>query len=267
MTENPLLNYQLQLPQSTSQGDNHTLPTLIFLHGMFGDLNNLGILARAYADHFPLLRIDLRNHGHSFHHSEMNYELMAHDVIRLIHHLKLERLILIGHSMGGKTAMQIAALLPNQVEKLVVLDIAPVTYHENHHDDVFKALFAVKQAHPQSRQQADPILQRHIQQLGVRQFMLKSFAPQQPDCFLFNLTALYNNYPNLLNWQAVYSDVPALLIKGGRSNYILPEYKDAILAQFPNATAFTISRSGHWIHSDSPELVIKAIDRFLALIR
>ncbi|SMB88161.1 esterase [Pasteurella testudinis DSM 23072] len=272
MTENPLLNYRLQQPTqplrqptASSQDDDRTLPTLVFLHGLFGDLNNLGVIARAYADRFPLLRVDLRNHGHSFHVDEMDYELMANDVIRLIRHLTLDRIILIGHSMGGKTAMKIASLIPEQVEKLVVLDIAPVAYGEHHHDDVFAALMAVQAARPSSRQQAKPILQQYIQTEGIQQFMLKSFAPQSPQSFLFNLTALYRNYPKLMDWQSIYCTTPTLFIKGGRSNYILPQYKDTVLAQLPNATSFTISQAAHWIHSDSPELVIKTINRFLNL--
>lgn len=260
MTENPLLNYQLQQPQD----NNRTLPTLVFLHGLFGDMNNLGMIARAYSDTFPTLRIDLRNHGHSFHSDQMNYDLMAADVIRLLDELQLEHVILIGHSMGGKTAMCVAAQLPQRVEKLVVLDIAPVAYQQHHHDDVFAALLAVQAARPANRQQAKPILQRYIQAEGVQQFMLKSFSAQHDQSFLFNLTALYQNYPQLMGWQPIYCETPTLFIKGGKSDYILPEYRQTILAQLPNATSFVISQGAHWIHADNPNSVIQAINRFLA---
>ena len=260
MTENSLLNYRLQLPSQTTD---RTLPTLVFLHGLFGDMNNLGMIARAYSDQFTTLRVDLRNHGHSFRDDQMDYESMAADLILLLEHLQLNNLILIGHSMGGKVAMRVATLIPQRIQKLIVLDMAPVAYGENHHDNVFKALFAVKAERPDSRQQAKPILQRTIQSEGVQQFLLKSFTPQNEQCFLFNLTALYNNYPHLIDWRTVYCEIPTLFIKGGQSDYILPQYKETILAQFPNASSFTINHSGHWLHSENPELVIKAINRFL----
>ncbi|KGQ69832.1 acyl-CoA esterase [Chelonobacter oris] len=261
MTENPLLNHQLQQPQQPDR----KLPTLVFLHGLFGDMNNLGVLARAYYERFPILRVDLRNHGHSFHSDQMDYALMAEDVIRLLDWLQLDNIILIGHSMGGKTAMRVASTIPQRVEKLVVLDIAPISYQEHHHDDVFAALLAVQAARPANRQQAKPILSRYIQSEGIQQFMLKSFSAQHEQAFLFNLTALYHCYPELMAWQPVACDVPTLFIKGGKSDYILPQYRDTILAQFPNATSFTIAQGSHWIHADHPNAVINAINRFLSL--
>lgn len=263
-TENqsdPLLNYQFEpaAANRTSQ------PTLVFLHGLFGDMNNLGVIARAYQAQFPILRADLRNHGHSFHCDRMDYPLMANDVIRLLEHLQLDNVILIGHSMGGKTAMQVAAQIPQRVEKLVVLDIAPVAYGEHHHDDVFAALLAVQAERPSSRQLAKPILNRYIQSEGVQQFMLKSFSPKHEQSFLFNLTALYQNYPQLMDWQPIDCDIPTLFIKGGKSNYILAEHRETILKQLPNATSFLIAQGSHWIHADNPSAVIGAINRFLDL--
>ncbi|MGV6988745.1 alpha/beta fold hydrolase [Testudinibacter sp. P80/BLE/0925] len=267
MNENPLpkqqLNYRFEQPSAPA--DKRTLPTFVFLHGLFGDMNNLGVIARAYSGQFPTLRIDLRNHGHSFHSEEMNYELMADDVIRLLDHLQLQNVILIGHSMGGKTAMRVAAQIPQRVEKLVVLDIAPVAYGEHHHDNVFAALFAVKEARPASRQQAKPLLNRYIQNEGVQQFILKSFSAKDEQSFLFNLTALYQNYPHLMDWQPIQCDVATLFIKGGKSNYILAEHRATILAQLPRATSFLIAQGSHWIHAEHPSAVISAINRFLAL--
>lgn len=259
MLQQNLLNFQFhQLKQDT------TKPTLVFIHGLFGDMNNLGIIARAFSEQYPILRLDLRNHGHSFHTDEMNYELMAQDVLQVITHLQLTKVILIGHSMGGKTAMRAASLRPDLVEKLVVIDIAPVNYGNHGHDSVFNGLFAVKAAQVNTRQEAKPILAQHIREESVQQFMLKSFAAEAPQRFRFNLTALKANYMYLMDWSPCFFDKPTLFIKGGLSDYILPEYTQTILAQFPKATSFTINGSGHWIHADKPELVIKAITRFLA---
>lgn len=255
---NPILNYQFH---QAKQPINET--ALVFIHGLFGDMNNLGVIARAFSDNYPILRVDLRNHGQSFHSEEMNYELMAQDLHALVCQLGLKKLILIGHSMGGKTAMKFTALFPEFVEKLIVIDIAPRAYGNQGHQDVFKGLFAVKAARPQTRQAAKPILESEIADPAVVQFMLKSFEPQAADCFRFNVTALYRNYAHLMNWQNVQVATPTLFIKGGDSAYIQPQYSNEILAQFPNATSFTINGAGHWVHAEKPEFVIRAIERFL----
>ena len=131
MSSSQLLNYQFH---QTKQVINS--PTLVFIHGLFGDMNNLGVIARTFSDNYNILRVDLRNHGQSFHSETMNYDVMANDVWQLIDHLKLDKVILIGHSMGGKTAMKMTALQPQRVEKLVVIDIAPVANSSAGHDDL-----------------------------------------------------------------------------------------------------------------------------------
>ncbi|OOF58528.1 alpha/beta fold hydrolase [Rodentibacter myodis] len=258
MPHSQLLNYQFH---PTKQTINR--PTLVFIHGLFGDMNNLGVIARAFSDDYNILRVDLRNHGQSFHSESMDYDLMAEDVFQLIQHLKLEKVILIGHSMGGKTAMKLTALHPEWVEKLVVIDIAPIAYGNGGHQDVFEGLFAVKTAAPQNRQAAKPILEQKIQDPAVVQFMLKSFEPTSPEFFRFNLTALFNNYPHLMDWQNLQVNTPTLFIKGGNSSYIKPEDSDRIVAQFPNASSFIINGCGHWVHAEKPDFVIRAISRFL----
>ena len=258
MSSSQLLNYQFH---QTKQAINS--PSLVFIHGLFGDMNNLGVIARAFSDNYNILRVDLRNHGQSFHSETMNYDVMSDDVWQLIDHLQLDKVILIGHSMGGKTAMKMTALQPQRVEKLIVIDIAPVANSSAGHDDVFCGLFAVKKAQPQTRQQAKPILETEIADPSVVQFMLKSFEPTSSEYFRFNLTALFEHYAELMDWQEVYANTPTLFIKGGLSSYIKPEYTETILKQFPNATSFTINGCGHWVHAEKPDFVIRAIDRFL----
>jgi len=180
---NSLLNYQFNQVKQTINS-----PTLVFIHGLFGDMNNLGIIARAFSENYNILRVDLRNHGHSFHSEKMNYQLMAEDLIAVIRHLNLSKVILIGHSMGGKTAMKITALCPELVEKLIVIDMSPLPYEGFGHKDVFNGLFAVKNSAPQTRQEAKPLLEKEIDDQDVVQFMLKSFEPNSPDYFRFNLT-------------------------------------------------------------------------------
>ena len=253
-----LLNFQFnELKQVINK------PVLVFIHGLFGDMNNLGVIARAFSDDYSILRVDLRNHGASFHSEEMNYDLMAEDVFQVIQSLGIREVILIGHSMGGKTAMVCAANYPELVKCLVVIDIAPVAYGEHGHDDVFNGLLAVKNAQPHTRQEAKPILAQHIRDESVQQFMLKSFDASSDNYFRFNLTALKRNYPYLMGWESRHIKQPCLFIKGGNSSYILPEYADRILSQCPQATSFTINGSGHWVHAEKPQFVIRAIMHFL----
>ncbi|OOF67592.1 alpha/beta fold hydrolase [Rodentibacter caecimuris] len=259
MLPSKLLNYQFQpCPHPNLQ------PTLVFIHGLFGDMNNLGIIARAFSENYNILWVDLRNHGQSFHSDEMNYDLMAQDLAHLLDYLSLKHVILIGHSMGGKTAMKLTALSPRLVTKLIVIDIAPVSYNHNWHAEVFAGLFAVRQSKAQTRQQAKPILENHITDPSIVQFMLKSFNPHCDQYFRFNVSALFNNYANLMDWKSIESNnTPTLFIKGGLSSYIDPNDTANILAQFPNATSFTINACGHWAHAEKPEFVIRAIERFL----
>lgn len=253
-----LLNYQFhQLKQPSNQA------TMVFIHGLFGDMNNLGIIARAFSDAYNILRLDLRNHGQSFHADEMNYSLMAQDIIHLLETLQLTKVILIGHSMGGKAAMKTAALHPDLVEKLICIDIGPIAYAHRWHDDVFAGLFAVKNAQASSRQEAKPILASYIKDEGVIQFMLKSFDGNAAEKFRFNLSALFNNYGQIMGWEEVFFDKPTLFIKGGNSDYLQSGYGTRILAQFPQASSFTINGSGHWVHAEKPEFVVRAIQRFL----
>ncbi|OOF37893.1 alpha/beta hydrolase [Rodentibacter rarus] len=253
-----LLNFQFHQAKQTI-----TQPTLVFIHGLFGDMNNLGVIARAFSEHYDILRVDLRNHGQSFRNELMDYTLMAEDLFSLIQHLNLAKVILIGHSMGGKTAMKLTALHPEIIEKLIVIDIAPLPYGNQGHQDVFQGLFAVKNAAPQTRQQAKSILEEHIGDPAVIQFMLKSFEPTSAEFFRFHLSALFNQYPHLMDWQNVLVETPTLFIRGGNSSYIKPENTEAILAQFPHATSFTINGCGHWVHAEKPDFVIRAIHRFL----
>lgn len=257
----PTLHYQWQQPPSPEA---HKVKNLVFLHGLFGDLNNLGVIARAFAEEYSILKIDLRNHGRSFHHEEMSYPLMAADVIRLLDKLQLEEVILIGHSMGGKTAMAIAAFAPQRVEKLIVIDIAPITYRQNRHAPFFAGLFAVSQSNATNRQQAKAVMAEHITDEGIQQFMLKSFSSEAPERFLFNLSALQHNYQNLMGWQEVNVERPTLFIKGALSDYIQVQDSQTILRQFPLAKSFVVANTDHWVHTEKPETVIRAIQRFLS---
>lgn len=256
MSNKTTLHYQFQKNENADK-------TLLFLHGLFGDLNNLGVIARAFCEDYSILRVDLRNHGQSFHCEEMNYALMAQDLCNLLDELQLEQVIAVGHSMGGKTAMALAAANPKLVEKLIVIDIAPVAYQSNRHESIFAGLLAVKAAKPQTRQQAKIEIAKGIPDEGIQQFMLKSFDPQSPQSFKFNLASLEKNYRNLMDWQPVRVEIPTLFIKGELSDYLQTKDTDSVLAQFPQAKLFVVSNADHWVHAEKPDAVVRAIQKFL----
>ncbi|MCK3654372.1 acyl-CoA esterase [Pasteurellaceae bacterium Macca] len=260
MNADTLLHYQYQ----PALQPNEKTQTMIFLHGLFGDLNNLGMIARAFQPNYHILRVDLRNHGQSFHADDMNYRLMAQDVVNLLNVLNLQNVVIVGHSMGGKTAMTLADLAPDLVDKVIVIDIAPVAYSLHRHDQTFAGLFAVKEAQPSNRQEARIAMSTIIKNEGVQQFMLKSFDPQSPDYFKFNLTGLLQNYAQIAGWQAVNVDKPTLFIKGELSDYLQEKDTPTILTQFPQAKSFIVSNTDHWVHAEKPDAVVRAIEKFLA---
>ncbi|WP_216940123.1 alpha/beta fold hydrolase [Acinetobacter sp. BY419] len=251
-----ILNYQLHHHEIS------TLSPMVFIHGLFGSLSNLGMLARHFSEQRTVIQLDIRNHGHSAHSPDLNYQLMAEDVCETLSSLNIEKFIVVGHSMGGKIAMKIADLAREQTEKLVVLDITPIEYHEDHHSEIFKALFAVQQANVTSRLEAAKIMREYILEEMVIQFLLKSFNKGQ---WLFNVQALFDHYPDIMDWGKVEKiNQPALFLHGGNSFYISkPEHFEAIGEQFSQAKIEVIENTGHWLHGEKPDEVIKHMQTFL----
>ncbi|SJL82366.1 alpha/beta fold hydrolase [Vibrio palustris] len=250
-----LLNYKLE-------GAGHTI---ILIHGLFGNLDNLGLLARDLKNDYQVLSVDLRNHGLSLHSDEHNYELIAQDIKELVEHLQLSNTIVVGHSMGGKAAMKFADIAPKHVDKLIVLDMAPVTYPDARHDAVFAGLNAVIKQQPQSRRDAMQVLAEHIEMEGVRQFVGKSlYNTGEHMAWRFNVSALEANYRHILGWNDIEPNtIPTLFIKGADSDYLMPEHQKSIQTQFPNSKAHVIANVGHWLHAEKPTEVLRVIRRFL----
>jgi esterase len=243
-------------------------PVVILIHGLFGSLDNLGLLARPLSEQFRVISLDLRNHGASFHSDEMTYPQQAADVLALLDHLGLDQVAIVGHSMGGKVAMQLAKLAPARIRKLVVADIAPVAYPHARHRNVFAGLNATLANPPQSRSEAEALLAQHIEIPGVRQFLLKSLARSESGWgWRFNVPALERNYANIMGWpdDQTRFEGPTLFIKGGDSDYVLPEYTDTVMAQFPAANARVIAGTGHWLHAEKPALFNKLVVDFLSI--
>ncbi|WP_075593544.1 alpha/beta fold hydrolase [Pseudoalteromonas sp. PAB 2.2] len=252
-----LLNYQ-----QSGQGSH-----VVLIHGLFGSLENLNVIAKALSENYTVTNIDLRNHGKSFHNDSMNYTVMAADVLELLNHLNINKAHIVGHSMGGKVAMQLALSYPERVEKLVVMDISPVA-NKPRHGAIFKGLNDVANSAVTDRKAADEILAKQIPELGVRQFLLKSFAKNEQGQYQwrFNLAVLDQQYENILA-QLDENDsclCDTLFIKGNDSDYILAEHRPVIMALFPNSKAKIIHGAGHWLHAQKPLAVNKAISDFLA---
>jgi len=239
-------------------------PNLILIHGLFGSFENLNVIARHLSESFTVTSVDLRNHGRSPHNSIMSYPAMNEDVIALMAQLSIDDAIFVGHSMGGKVAMQVALNMPDKVNKLVVLDIAPVTY-EPRHDDVFKGLNAVSRAQINSRQDADNVMSEFVLEPGVRQFLLKSLAKTDNGfTWKFNIRDIQAQYNEIL---AAPTGLPytkdTLFIKGSNSEYITQDMKPSFVELFPNCKAKVIHGAGHWLHAEKPTAVNKSILDFI----
>ena len=240
----------------------HNNSPIVLVHGLFGSLDNLGILARDLVLDHDILQVDMRNHGLSERSPEMTYLAMAQDLLDTLDAHNIEQATLIGHSMGGKAVMAFTALAPERVNKLVAIDIAPVDYHVRRHDEIFAAINAVTEAGCPSRQKAAEVMRAHLNEEGVIQFLLKSFVNGE---WRFNVPVLWDQYPHIVGWEKIPAwDYPALFIPGGNSPYVTPEYRDDLLAQFPQARAHIIAGAGHWVHAEKPDAVLRAIRRYLA---
>ncbi|MGC1515101.1 MAG: alpha/beta fold hydrolase [Maribacter sp.] len=230
---------------------------LCILHGFLGMLDNWKTLGTQYAAHgFCVHLIDQRNHGKSFHSDAFNYDLLSNDLLAYLKFHKIDETLLIGHSMGGKTAMQFACSNPNLVRKLLIADIAP-KFYPPHHQTIIDGLNAIEVHTLSSRSEADEALKNYISDTGTRQFLLKSLyrTPQKTYDFRFNLRVLSQKMEEIgenINSLDHY-DGPTLFLRGERSAYITPDDREQIKKHFPLATVETVTNAGHWLHAENPE--------------
>lgn len=240
-------------------------PTLL-IHGLFGSLENLNGLAKALSGERQIIAIDVRNHGRSPHADSMDYLAIVNDFIELLDHLAVATFDVIGHSMGGKIAMLIALLHPERVNKLVVLDVAPVTYNARH-NAIFDALLSVPLDRIKGRKETDDILSTSISEAGVRQFLLKSLTKDESDNYQwrFNLHTLHQQYDEIVAFPEIDKVFTGdtLFIKGALSDYILAEHRPQILRYFPKSKARVISGTAHWLHAEKPHMVNQSVRDFL----
>lgn len=243
-------------------------PPLILLHGLFGQGDNLKQMAKHFATNYQVILPDMLNHGQSFWHEAMDYPTMAKTIKQLLEHLSItEPIYLLGHSMGGKAAMQFANDYPDVVKKLIVLDIAPVTY-PNWHSDIIAAMQKVADTAVKSRKEADAILEK-VGDIGLRQFLLKSLKKNSQGqwCWQFNLPVIAAQYPSLAAAPLLTGSLncPSLLVKGMRSGYITNAHRQAIDKTFSNLQFKMVEGAGHFLHVEKPHAVEGLVERFLRL--
>lgn len=229
---------------------------LLILHGFLGMSDNWKTLGTQYADEgYQVHLIDQRNHGKSFWSEDFSYDLMAEDVLRYMDKREIQQAAILGHSMGGKTAMRFACNYPQRVEKLLVADIAP-KYYPPHHQEILNGLNAMDLPSYDSRGEADKALKAHIPDFGTRQFLLKNLYWKEKGllAFRFNLDVLTEEYEAVGEAIGSSETFPGstLFLRGDRSEYISPSDEEEIRKHFPFATVITISNAGHWLHAENP---------------
>lgn len=241
---------------------------MLILHGFLGMGDNWKTLGKRFADEegFQVHLIDQRNHGRSPHTEDFSYELMAEDIKDYCQKNNLEDIVLIGHSMGGKTAMHVAIKYPKLIKALIIVDIAP-KYYRAHHQTILEGLTMLQNAELSSRRTADDKLKEYIDDLGIRQFLLKNLYWKEK-----GKLALRMNLPVLIEkieavGQTISDDAKydgrTLFIKGEKSNYIKKDDNSLLKKHFPKSQLLTIKDSDHWVHAEKPDEFFKAVVGFL----
>jgi esterase len=240
---------------------------LVILHGLFGSSKNWQSLAKQFAGHFCVYTVDLRNHGASFHDPVMNYEVMAEDLHRLLQHLDIQSCRIIGHSMGGKLAMVSAIKYPDLFCKLVIADIAPVSYSHDH-DSLLEPVMAIALDNVTGRSDVDNALKPAIADPMLRGFLLQNLVKEE------------NNWRWKVNWQAIDHqmseltgfpvensswsiEILTLFIRGEKSNYVGEAEIALVKVHLKQLTVETLAQAGHWLHAEQPKQFLDKTLQFL----
>ncbi|MCW8981199.1 alpha/beta fold hydrolase [Altibacter sp.] len=240
---------------------------LVILHGFLGSGDNWKTLGSQFAEvGFEVHLVDQRNHGRSFHDPEFSYDLMAGDLYHYCEEQGLKEIILLGHSMGGKTAMHFATTYPEIVQKLIVADIAPKAYPK-HHQDILKALSSLDFSEIKSRGEAEEVLSAYIKDIGTRQFLLKNLYWKEKGqlALRMNLPVLSKEIEEVgkaLPESALFSKA-TLFLKGEKSGYVEPMDEILIKKHFPKASIQSVKNAGHWLHAENPSEFYKKVIDFL----
>jgi pimeloyl-ACP methyl ester carboxylesterase len=241
---------------------------LIIMHGLFGNLNNWHSLANEIGEVVRVVTVDQRNHGKSPHSDHFNYVEMAADIEELTTDLGIEQAIVMGHSMGAKTAMYFTMQHPDKTAGLIAVDMAPRQY-DHLFEEIFHALTTFDPSIYNSRTAADAAFAELLPGTGVRQFLLQNLERDDAGGFTWrmNLPVLHRDYNKIASGVAGDGyEGPALFLRGAESGYVKDEDMEVIQAFFPAAELVTIARAGHWVHADNPTDLKQEVIRFVAPI-
>jgi esterase len=252
---------------------------VIILHGLYGMSDNWHSIGKSLSGHYSVIIPDQRNHGRSPHSNEHNYEVMKQDLLELFNRLEIDKAMLIGHSMGAKTAALFAIDHPQRISKLVLVDMSPKAYTVEEYDSfsadhkaILSALQKTDIANAGSRKEVEEQLEPFIPNVAVRHFLLKNLRRDYEKKFYWslNIEAILNNLRFLLDGipENAFSNYvrpyfPVLFVKGARSNYLVPEDFEKLKQLFPKAIFKTIEKAGHWVHAEQPKQFLEVVDNFL----
>jgi esterase len=238
---------------------------IVIMHGIFGSSDNWLTQAKILSEEYRVILVDLRNHGQSPKDDAFDYSVMVSDMEKFVAELGLGEPIIIGHSMGGKVAMNFAVAHPERLSKLIVVDIAPKAYNLEHYV-ILDGLNAIPINTIASRNEADEILKAFVPEADVRQFLLKNLQRKPEGGFLWklNLPVITKNLPKIgydLQFKGTF-DKPTLFVRGGRSNYVKDEDMGRIQEIFPLAQLETLD-TGHWVQAEKPQEFVKLVTEWL----
>jgi esterase len=238
----------------------------IILHGLMGSADNWLTQAKILASHYHVYMVDQRNHGLSPHSDEFDYKVLANDIMDFIIEHKIEEPIILGHSMGGKAAMNFAVSNPTMLDRLIVVDIAPKAYPV-HHDNIIDGLKAIPIDAVQSRNEADEILSQYVPEADVRQFLLKNLLRKPTGGFTWkiNLGVIDKNLEKIsadMQFSGSYNG-PTLFVRGSKSHYVKDDDRQRIKQLFPNSSLVTMD-TGHWVQAEKPQEFVDVVKNFLA---
>lgn len=258
------------------EGQGHPL---VIVHGLYGSSDNWQAISKKLSARYTVYSLDLRNHGRSPHHPEHTYKAMKNDLAEFFDYHHIEEAVLMGHSMGGKTAMLYASDYPERIKKLIVVDIAPRDYlypeqeSQYHlHRTILLAMMEVDFNYVRSRQDVEDLLAEKIDNARIRQFLIKSVGNESNSSRLkwkVNIEALYNNLEEIVqggNYKDFEDRIPitaypVIFIRGLLSPYIRDNDLDLLKKIYPEASVVDIPDAGHWLHAEQPELFLEAVMR------
>lgn len=239
---------------------------IVILHGLFGMLDNWMSFAKSLAEEYQVILVDHRNHGRSPHSDQISYPLYAEDLKNLLDEIGISQAYVMGHSMGGKTAMYFATQYPEMTLGMISVDMGAHGYYKGNHDEIFEAILPLELGKYERRNEIDLELSKNIDVLPIRQFLLKNLNRSENGfAWRANFQILHDQYENIRVAvpDNIQYDGPSLFIRGGNSPYIRDEDYDYIKTIFPNANLITVEGAGHWVHAEKPKELLSIVREFL----